>query len=215
MFFSDSKKRYKRLIIVIIPLFIGFVVCGFFAYKSATSLFGGPTNVLDIDSMDYHLRSNATDYQVELFNELNSLIQDGTDDLAIAESVVKNFIADAYTWNNKKGQWDVGGMYYVYSPMKANIYYKLKDRFYGLLNKYLDENKGEDLLEVESIEVESSNKQNEKFQVDGKEYDCYIIRCNWAYSATSKYNDKVDNSMTFYVIKNDDGRFEIVVNNES
>ena len=218
MFFSNQRLRYKRLLVIIIPLFIALIICGFFTYHSIANSLGIAKPIkkdsLDIISMDYHLRSNATDYQKELFNELSELINDGADDATISESVVKNYIADAYTWDNKKGQWDVGGMCYVYSPMKNNIYYRLRDEFYGMLNKYIDQYGSKGLLEVSNIETVSLEKGEGKFEVDGNAYDCYIVHCKWQYTNSSRFASEIDNDMMFDVIKNNDGRFEIVVNYE-
>lgn len=218
MFFKNTKLRYKKLLVIIIPLFVALAACGFFTYSSILSTFGNneieKKDSFNINSMDYHLRSNATEYQIELFSELNDLITNEADDVAIAESVVKNYIADVYTWNNKKGQWDVGGMYYVYSPMKVNIYLKEKDYFYGQLDKYIEEYGSDNLLEVLEIETISAEKSTEKYSVDGKMYDCFAVHCKWEYTSNSNFASEIDNSMFFEVIKNDDGRFEIVATYE-
>ena len=217
MFFEDKKLRYKKLLVIIIPLFVALVICGFFAYRSIAVTFGTVSTTskkFDIDSMDYHLRSNATDYQIELFDELRATVEDGTNDLAIAESVVKNYIADTYTWDNKKGQWDVGGMCYVYSPMKNNIYFKTKDGFYGLLNKNIDLYGNDGLLEVSNINILESTVSSEKYEVDGNMYDYFFISCEWTYTDDSRFANSVENRMYFNVIKNNDGRFEIVANSE-
>lgn len=219
MLFANKKTRYKKLLIILIPLFVSLIVCAFFAYSSISSVLGignfSGGKKYDIDSLDYHLRSNATDYQKELFNELKELINDESDDLAISECVVKNYIADTYTWNNKKGQWDVGGMCYIYSPMKVNFYLKAKDEFYGLLNKYIDEYANDELLEVSNIEVTSSYKGEDKYEVDGNTYDNFVVKAKWEYTPESKFAQEVDNNMFFVVIKNDNGRYEIVVNYEN
>lgn len=218
MFFENPKQRYRKLLIIIIPLFVALIVCGFFVYSNVSSALGHTTSekkdTFNIESMDYHLRSNATDYQKELFKELGDLIDSNADDLAIAESVVKNYIADTYTWDNKKGQWDVGGMCYVFSPLKMNFYLHAKDEFYGLLNKYIDLYGNDGLLEVESIEVIESEKDTEKYETYGNTYDCFDVACRWDYSEDSRFTDVVDNVMYYKVIKNNDGRFEIVVNYE-
>ena len=113
MLFENKEKRYKTLLIFIIPLIVLLLLFGFLTVNSVSSLFGGNSisskDTYDIDEYDYHLRSNATNLQKELFKELDELIKDGTNDQAIAESVVKNYVADTYTWDNKNGQWDIQG----------------------------------------------------------------------------------------------------------
>lgn len=206
------------MLIVIIPLLILFFVFGFLTYYSTTELLGSNQAVekktYDIDEYDYHLRSNATELQVTLFDELKTALNEGND-LIIAESVVKNYVSDAYTWDNKKGQWDVGGMYYIYSPMKWNFYLQLKDQFYGLLDKYQKENRGSsNLLEVSSVEILSSSEADSLYEIDGSQYRSFDIVCSWKYTDDSKFADRIDNRMFFKVIKNSDNRFEIVMNYE-
>lgn len=214
MLFENKEKRYKTLLIFIIPLFVLLLVFGFLTVNSASSLLGdglfSSKDTYDIEEYDYHLRSNATDLQKDLFKELDELIKDGTDDLAIAESVVKNYVADTYTWDNKGGQWDIGGMCYVYSPMKGQFYYLIKDYFYEFLNKYQDEYGKTGLLEVSEVKIESSSKQDTLYEVDENEYVSYKITCSWDFSENSKLAEIISKKQHFQVIKNNDGRFEIV-----
>lgn len=216
MLFQDKEKRYKTLLIFIIPLLVLLLVFGFLTYSSATSLLGvnksSSKNSYDIDEYDYHLRSNATELQVELFKELDVLLKNGADDLEIAESVVKNFVADAYTWDNKKGQWDVGGMCFVYSPIKESIYLGLKDGFYGLLSKYQEDYGKTGLLEVINVDVTDSKISIDKYVYHENEYESFDIVCEWEFSSESRFANKVDHSLYFKVIKNKDNRFEIVEN---
>lgn len=214
MLFDKIQNRYKKLLIVIIPLFVFFMVFAFLAYYSASSLLGqnsiNSKDNYDIEEYDYHLRSNATDLQKELFKELSELIKDGADDIAIAESVVKNYIADTYTWDNKNGQWDVGGICYVHSPLKIAIYTETKDKFYCYLDKYQEEYGTDGLLEVTGVTVSSSNEPNELHEYDGKQYKCFDVTCDWEYSNDSRLAGDMSNHQYFRVIKNDDNRFEIV-----
>ena len=105
-------------------------------------------------------------------------------------------------------------MCYVYSPLKMNFYLHAKDEFYGLLNKYIDLYGNDGLLEVESIEVVKSEIAPDKYSVDGNTYDCFNVNCEWVYSSDSRFVEEVDNAINYQVIKNNDGRFEIVVNYE-
>lgn len=213
MLFENKEKRYKRLLLFIIPLCVLLIVFGVLTYFSISSIGKGttsPKSSYDIKEYDYHLRSNATDLQKELFKELETLIKDGTDDLSIAESIAKNYVADTYTWDNKKGQWDIGGMHYIYSPLKQSFYYRIKDKFYGFLNKYIDEYGNAGLLEVTNVEIETSEKINELYAVDGKQYECFYVCCKWDYSENSRFANQISNRQYFRIIKNEEGRFEIV-----
>ena len=209
--FKNKKTRYRNLILVLLPFVILMFIFGFTAFKSAKNISGVPgENAFSdsIDSMDYHLRSNATAYQKELFKELNQSIKDG-DKVEIAKKVVQNFVADFYTWTNKSGTYDIGGMYYVYSPGKGSIYYEARDGFYKYLSNYIEEYGQENLLEVESMEIVGGYlKQTE---IDGINYDLYTYLVNWEYKENSKFDTSDFVSEAYFnVIENQDGRFEII-----
>lgn len=65
-------RQERNLILAILPFVIIASICGFIAFKSINSISGNAQRNSkesykdSIDSMDYHLRSNATKYQTEL-----------------------------------------------------------------------------------------------------------------------------------------------------
>ena len=62
MLFKEKEKRYKNLLIFLIPLVVLLIVFGVLTYFSASSLFGNNilnNNATNIEGYDYHLRSNA------------------------------------------------------------------------------------------------------------------------------------------------------------
>lgn len=213
--FKNKKKRHINLLLVILPFILLIGVFGFVALSSAKSLIGNgstPSGISNsIESMDYHLRNGATELQKEYFKELSDLCSAETKDKEeIAKSVVKNYIADFYTWTNKAGSYDVGGLYYVHSPSKSNIYANARNNFYKYLTNYIAEYKSENLLEVESVEVEG-NKLSEPYNYNGVNYDAYYYHATWKYVNHSGFdNSDYLTSQNFLVIENQDGRFEIV-----
>lgn len=214
--FKNPRFRYKWLLIIIIPLLIIFFILCFLAYKSVLNIAGTDSAASKgkeyyIESMDYRLRNNATDYQITLFKELEDSISEN-DDIKIAENVVKNYVADVYTWTNKEGKWDVGGMMYVYSKQDLAIYYQIRDGLYQSFKKFEDEFEKENLIEVIDAQVTSSKKTDEEYVVDGSSFDAYEITCEWEYAGTKKFTRKIAHRAYFTVIKNinNNGRFEIV-----
>lgn len=228
--FKNPKTRKRNLILAILPFVIIASICGFIAFKSINSMSGNAQGTSkesykdSIDSMDYHLRSNATKYQTELFRELTKAVEDGTDKYEIARLVAENFIADFYTWTNKDGTYDVGGMYYVYSPQKTVIYTQARNTYYKYLTYYINEFGAKNLLEVENISTYIDPKVY-SFEFEGKTYDSYFVTCEWTYknedtfkniqlkSYDSSNNVVSDNefikSENFAIIERN-GRFEIV-----
>lgn len=216
--FKDKKVRYRNLVLLIIPFVI---LIGLFSYMSLNSIMsilgmatGSSSQVVNsIESMDYHLRGNATDLQEELFKDLAKAVEkneDGEKDLEVAELVVKNFIADFYTWSNKNGSFDIGGMYYVYSPSKTNIYNQARDEFYKYVSYYINEYGKENLLEIETIETEVI-ETNGTYTYGDKSYPSCFIKAEWTFVDKDGFDESDYLTKAYFtVIKNDAGRFEIV-----
>ena len=241
--FEDKKKRYINMLLFMLPFIIAIGIFGFVAYKEAKSLINLAKDDVEtkdthkIESMNYILRDNATELQEEYFTELKNAIENPTEEITdevIAGLVGKNYVADFYTWTNKQGQYDVGGMYYVCSEKnetvkyKENIYQKARDGFYKYINEYIEEYGSENLLEVASVEVISSKKLDDKYSLyefieaiqtgdeawdviyDYVDHDAYAVSLRWTYNENTKLNlSDYAKSINLIVIEND-GRYEIV-----
>ena len=219
--FKNSKTRKRNLILAILPFVILASICGFIAFKSVSSISGNAQgNSKDsykdsIDSMDYHLRSNATKYQTELFKDLTKAVEDGSDKYEIAKLVAENYVADFYTWSNKDGTYDVGGMYYVYSPQKTAIYTQARNTYYKYVTYYINQFGAKNLLEVENITPTLGDKVG-TYEFEGKKYDSYFVTCEWTYKNEDTFKDINMKSgdgfvkKEYFTIIEKDGRFEIV-----
>lgn len=212
--FKDKKRRYKNLILIILPFVLLIGIFGYLSADSIMSLIGGVSGnsnstTSSIDSMDYHLLKGATDLQKDLFKDLDHAIKDG-EKSEIAKLVAENYVADFYTWTNKAGQFDVGGMYYVYSPQKTAIYNKARNEFYKYVSKYIEEYGQKNILEVASVEAEC-DEQSEPYELDGKTYESYFVTCNWTYVDHKDFTEREYRTKEYFnVIVNENGRFEIV-----
>lgn len=234
---EDKKKRKLYLLLFILPfiLLIGFF--GFKTYQEVKGLLELATGNSEtkkeniIESMNYVLRDNATDIQKEYFAELKNAIEVNYDDNSvIAGLVCKNFVTDFYTWTNKQGQYDVGGLYYVYDceDVKTNTYIQARDGFYRLINKYINDYGQENLIEVENVTVTSSTPLSYTYvcpvnthqydeeighyyiDIDHEYEEAYDVKCTWTYKANDKFNtNNFATSMNFIVVNNE-GRLEIV-----
>lgn len=219
--FKNPKTRKRNLILAILPFVIIASICGFIAFKSVNSISGNAQGTSkesykdSIDSMDYHLRSNATKYQTELFRELTKAVEDGTDKYNIARLVAENYVADFYTWSNKDGTYDVGGMYYVYSPQKTTIYTQARNTYYKYVTYYINQFGAKNLLEVENITSTLGNKVG-SYEFEGKKYDSYFVTCEWTYKNEDTFKDVSMKSgdgfvkKEYFTIIEKNGRFEIV-----
>lgn len=215
--FSAPNKRYRNLVLLLLPFIIVVITLGFLIYKEAKATLGGVSgkknSYLDIEKMDYHLRYNATDLQKELFKQLSKEVnKEPINDVEAAKLVAQCFIADFFTWSNKNGQADIGGMYYVYSPQKINIFNQARDSFYRYLSTYLDKYQASDLLEVDNIEASGSElKESDRYKIEGVSFPTYGISVKWAYKPSNKFKTSEFMQKAYLtVIKNKAGRYEIV-----
>ena len=227
--FKNPKTRTRNLILVILPFVIVAAVCGFMTFKSIKSMSDNASGTSteaykdSIDSMDYHLRSNATKLQTELFKDLTKAVESG-DKAEIAKLVAENYVCDFYTWTNKDGTYDIGGMYYVYSPQKTTIYAQARNTYYKYLTYYINTYGSDKLLEVESIDAQVDSEPR-TYEFEGKTYSAYFVTCTWTYKNEDTfegiylkgYDDSVEEDRRnfvdkeyFLIIENEDGRFEIV-----
>jgi len=110
------------------------------------------------DDQDFHylLPNNATELQEELFEAL--LEAKGTgNETDIAHLVVKNFVADFFTWSNKSGRADVGGLQFVASPIRTQFRNSAIDDFYLYLNQYMERYGYDRLIEVNSVTISETD----------------------------------------------------------
>ena len=249
---ANKKKRYLLMLAMMIPFIVGIAIFGFIAYREVKTLANlangaqAETKAENIvESMNYILRDNPTDLQKEYFAQLKTAVEEGVikteegdvpaDDAAIASLVAKNYIADFYTWTNKRGQYDIGGLYYVYDGeyengdhYKENLYLKARDGFYKYISYYGSQYGKENLIEVADVEVVSCTKSPVQYVINEHDsykqdaagewydyridhsFDCYIVSLRWTYKENQQLNlNQFAKSINLAVIKRN-GRFEIV-----
>lgn len=244
---SDKKKRYPVMLLLMLPFLIAIGIFGFIAFREAKSLLvlakGEPTEVKNenmVEGTNYILRDNATDVQKEYFAEMKKAYEseneeEHVDNATLAGIVAKNYVADFYTLTNKQGQFDVGGLYYVYdgqfgdgTDFKDNVYLFARDGFYKYLNNYIEQYGSDKLLEVENVEIIKAEKASKQFTIDehvanklGDDgewydyredftYDMYYVKCRWTYKEGSSLNtNQFANSVNLVMIEKG-GSFYII-----
>lgn len=238
--FENKKRRYLYTFLFMLPILVIIGLLSFGIYKDAKSLLSLVTNdgMVSSDHIinngEYVLRDNNTDYQYQIFSELKDMLEGKVeyDDKDLASSIVKNYVADFYTFSNKAGQYDVGGMWYVYPEQKESIYTKARDGMYKYLNEYINKYGSSELLEVDNV-VTTCSKMSDKYEISTEmvsidvtdeetgegeyvywtatdEYDAYKVIANWTYVTGRKFSTaKYDCKMSFIVIDLN-GKFVIV-----
>ena len=114
---------------------------------------------LEEEEFEYSLRMNATHLQEEIFNELLTAHENyrisntSRNKEAYATAIVKNFIADFYTWSNKSDRTDVGGLQFIAPKIQTEFKSYAIDNFYLYLNQFIEIHGSENLLEVSNISI--------------------------------------------------------------
>ncbi len=216
---KSKKNRYRILAVILIPLVIICIVLllmAFLSLRNLTDQTSGEIS-LSIAEYDYHLRAQPTALQEELFDELTAALNaEEVDQELCAELVVENFVADFYTWTNKHGQYDVGGMYYVYSDQKVNIYNEARDGFYKGINNAINEYGKDEVLEVASVEASAARLSGgyELVDADGASLhysDAFNVDCTFTYKDNAMDTSGLSTRQSYIVIRDaETGRYEIV-----
>ena len=161
----------------------------------------------------YEIGNNPTEVSKEYFQKLTDSVSSGTPEEK-AEAVVYNFVTDYFTWTNKDGNYEVGGLQYIYAEKYAK--FEEWNRWYNYSNMdlYISQYGREHLPEVASITTEVPTFRTDDFTVMSVDpvvtYPCYQVQVAWTYgdNATVDLND-FPHRMRFQVVDHD-GRFEIV-----
>lgn len=155
----------------------------------------------------YNIRSNATDYQREIYQQLIDSIET-KDAEKVAGLTAQNFIADFFTWTNKVRLNDVGGLQFIHKDAQTNVSHAAQDGIYNDMYTYLSEDKIENSLQVMSSDV---IVKESKFKMDNEVIDAYTAEVTWQYEESSVLNPSVYQSKAFItMIQDKDGLFSIV-----
>lgn len=212
------KKRNKKInqSLIIVSLALMAVTVLFMGYNLITVMTHsskGSGEVLQSDTVRekndlYEIGNNPTQIYQDYFKELTTAVNDN-DDEAIASAVVKCFIADYFTWTNKDGNYDVGGSQYIYGEKALSFIEQSRWQFYKDLDLYIEEYGRDQLLEVESVTINSIAYTPHD---DRRVNDGYYVEASWTYKQGGKLDtsDFQDEGF-FYVTKPESGgRYEIV-----
>lgn len=202
------------LLVVLLTLIITVFYVGNMFYIGFKKESQSSGNTLTVDSSSsmkndlYKIGNNPTAIQKEYFDELTNAIH-ADDDLAIAQALVKSFVADFFTWTNKDGNYEVGGVQYLYGPKFTTFQEEQRWGFYSDLDLYITQFGRENLLEVSSVETPIVDYAAD-YSVGGEVYKAFYIEANWEYKPSTSINvDEFQKNGYFTVIDNN-GRFEIV-----
>ena len=159
----------------------------------------------------YTIGNNATEVNKEYFKELNEAVESG-DTNSIASSLVKCFITEYYTWTNKDGNYDIGGIQYIFTERQSDFANYTRNGYYADMDLYISQLGTENLMQVSSVEITSVSSSEDMTVLNSASeevsYPCVTVTANWSYESSSMDLSEAQTSGTFQVI-NHDGRMEI------
>ena len=192
--------KKKKIGLVILVLVLLYSIGGI--YYNITHRDSVDNSVKSIDKIDkygYVLKSNATNLQKELFNELKTILNnDNINDDAYAKIISKMFVTDLYTLSNKVNKYDVGGTEYVLESGRDNFKVNVQDTLYKYLEDNSDGKRSQILPMVVSVSADEIS--DTKYESDAKKV-----------SLTLSYNEDLgyDTKVTLILIKSD-GKYYVV-----
>ena len=163
----------------------------------------------------YVIGNNSTSVNKEYFKELNSALE-AQDSSETAKAVVKCFITEYYTWTNKDGNYDIGGMQYIFAPKKADFETYSLWNFYEDMDLYIVRYGRNKLIEVSGVQADTPVSC--EFTVENGDekqtFPAYEVHASWTYDrATSMDTQDLQKEAVFTVAENQ-GRWEIAAVSE-
>lgn len=162
----------------------------------------------ELDSLElygYTLDDYDSDLYKEYFNDLKSTLNSKEVNYEdYAKEIVKLFVSDFYTLDNKLTSSDIGGVEFIPSDMVENFKMHAGDTMYNHVKTNIYGDRVQKLPIVKSVEV--TNIENITYTYKDKEYSAYKVSTRWEYQEDLGYK----NNEIFTLIK-DNNKLYIVV----
>ena len=151
---QKSNKGKIIIFIILLALIIGIVI--FFQTRPKLQVV---TVVSTIEDYDYYLESNSTKIYKKYYDELKKEIKDKKiDEEKYGSLIVKLFLIDYYTLNNKVTNKDIGGVQFIHSNLKDKFIKESSDTIYKYVENDLYGNRKQELPEVKNVEIKNIEK---------------------------------------------------------
>lgn len=162
----------------------------------------------ELDSLElygYTLDDYDSDLYKEYFNDLKGTLNSKEVNYEdYAKEIVKLFVSDFYTLDNKLTSSDIGGVEFIPSDMVENFKMHAGDTMYNHVKTNIYGDRVQKLPIVKSVEV--TNIENITYTYKDKEYSAYKVSTRWEYQEDLGYK----NNEIFTLIK-DNNKLYIVV----
>ena len=186
---NKIKKIIRIIMLVVVALIAIYAI--FVAIPSKKNKDEGIENI----NNKYILYKRDSSLYKENFEKLRTILETSpVDNKEYAETIVKLFVIDFYTLDNKDENTDIGGLH---SNLKDNLVLNASSTMY----KYIKTTK--ELPKVKSIT--SVDTRETTYKINDKDYSAYAITINWEYDKDLGY----EKQGTFIVV-NDNENLSIV-----
>jgi len=219
---KEKKGKSKKKIVLYVTILIVMVVLAGLLYLAWSGKKEPTKEKVEVkelenlgDDWGYTLKDNDSELFKSEFAILKEIINsDSIDTQKYSEQVAKMFIIDVYTLSTKMSIYDVGGIEFFYSDEDANTMFqqKLIDTMYSTLEDNTYGDREQELPEVKSINVESSEKTTFEYikKVDDKEVkeklEGFKVLLTWDYVKDMGYDKKAE----LIVVKDGEKKYSVV-----
>lgn len=156
----------------------------------------------------YEAPQDPNNTQTELFNQLSEALKDGADEEKCAELVAKNFAFDFLTLANKKDGTDIGGLTYLPQDYREEFSLYAQSNYYNSYATIVKQYDKDSLPQMKELKTEKITPSS--LYIGEASGEGYIVSLTAKYENTELSNDALKTTMSIQVMKNAQGRLEVI-----
>lgn len=201
----SKKQDVKNIVLFVI---VGLIIFGIVGYKAYIDFFKDNSidkKLVSLELYGYTLSKNDTGLYKDNFKALEKVLNETPINYEeYAKLLSKLFIIDVFNLDNKLSSTDIGGIEFLYKPLKENFKENMGNTLYKNVQINLDGKRTQNLPIVTSVEV--TNIKETKYTYKKVDYDGYLVTLNWEYKQDLGYAKKMnltlikDNNI-LYIVK--------------
>lgn len=239
----QRKEKFRRqmktlLIVLLIFTIVSAAALLWNLYRIKTTDTGnGNTLAADKVSSEYSnayytIGNNPTEIDKKYFKELNKAVEEN-DKAAISTDLVKCFISEYYTWTNKDGSYDIGGMQYIYTDRQSDFESYTRNEVYADMDLYISQLGRDRLMQVKEVTAEDAVSAGQitvktasavaeatagpyataeptaDASADEATYDAYTVQASWTYEDNTDMDLSSAQTSAVFTVIDHNGRMEI------
>lgn len=185
---KNKRKKFIVFIILLLLLTVGGLCFYKFYYNKPRNKAKVRVEILDsLDDYNYSLSDRDSTLYKEEFELLKSVLNEkDVDEEKYSQQIAKLFIIDLYTMSTKMNKYDIGGVVFYNSKKKSMYEKKVMDTLYSSL---LDDTYGDrkqELPEVKTIEIVSTEKVT--YKLGDEKVNGYLVKLKWTFVKNMGYD---------------------------